>query len=135
MRVPSKQSPAAADEVLELMGRIPLYSRGPKTTGAIRAAGLREYAAATSEASPELLEMLVDRGVEGLTSCVQTQGPGSGWNPMAPLLDGLRSAGAEVIEVPVYRWELPDDLRALDELKVGRQPISTELDAARSVSC
>ena len=49
-----------AGELLELMARIPLYSRGPKTTGAIRAAGLREHASAVSEASPEMLEMLVE---------------------------------------------------------------------------
>ena len=105
-----------ADDLLELMGRIPLYSRGPKTTGAIRAAGLREHASAKSEASPELLQMLLERGVEGLTIGVQIQGAGSGWNPMAVLLDGLRDAGADVIEVPVYRWELPEDLGALDTL-------------------
>ena len=105
-----------ADDLLELMGRIPLYSRGPKTTGAIRAAGLREHASAASEASPELLEMLLERGVSGQTVCVQVQGAGSGWNPMSVLLDGLRTAGAEVIEVPVYRWELPEDLDALDDL-------------------
>lgn len=105
-----------ADDLLELMGRIPLYSRGPKTTGAIRAAGLREHASAVTEASPELLEMLLERGVKGQTICVQVQGASSGWNPMSPLLDGLRDAGAEVIEVPVYRWELPEDLDSLDDL-------------------
>ena len=105
-----------ADELLELMDRVPLYSRGPKVTGAIRAAGLSEHASALSEASPELLQMLLARGVAGQTICVQVQGAGSAWNPMSPLLDGLREAGAEVIEVPVYRWELPADLSALDVL-------------------
>lgn len=114
-----------AEDLLALMGRIPLYSRGPKATGALRAAGLREHASATSEASPELLEMLLERGVDGLTVCVQVQGSGSQWNPVQPLLDGLRAAGAEVIEVPVYRWELPADLAALDELvlTIARQGV------------
>lgn len=105
-----------ADDLLGLMAQIPIYSRGPKTTGAIRAAGLREYASAATEASPELLSMLLERGVAGQTVCVQVQGSGSSWNPVQELLDGLRDAGAEVIEVPVYRWELPEDLDALDEL-------------------
>lgn len=105
-----------AEEVLALMGRVPLYSRGPKTTGALRGAGLREHASAVSEASPELLEMLLERGVDGLTVGVQVQGAGSQWNPMAPLLDGLRAAGADVVELPIYRWELPDELGALDDL-------------------
>lgn len=112
-----------ADDLLDLMARIPLYSRGPKTTGAIRAAGLREYASAGSEESAELLEMLLQRGVEGQTICVQVQSScvragdaGSAGNPMSRLVDGLRAAGAEVIEVPVYRWQLPDDLDSLDHL-------------------
>ncbi|KAA0916911.1 uroporphyrinogen-III synthase [Dietzia sp. ANT_WB102] len=102
--------------VLALMDQIPLYSRGPKVTGALRAAGLREYAAAASEASPELLEMLLARGVDGLTVGVQVQGTGSEWNPMGPLLDGLRAAGADLVELPIYRWELPENLDAIDEL-------------------
>ncbi len=105
-----------AEQIRELMSRIPLYSRGPKTTGAIRGAGFREYASAVSEASPELLQMLLEHGVDGLTVGVQVQGTGSEWNPMSELLDGLRAAGAEVVELPIYRWELPEDLDALDEL-------------------
>ena len=105
-----------ADRIRELMSRIPLYSRGPKTTGAIRGAGFREYASAVSEASPELLQMLLEHGVDGLTVGVQVQGTGSEWNPMSELLDGLRDAGAEVVELPIYRWELPADLDALDDL-------------------
>ncbi|MBC7296828.1 MAG: uroporphyrinogen-III synthase [Dietzia sp.] len=99
-----------------LMERVPLYSRGPKVTGALRAAGLREHASAASEATPELLEMLLERGVDGLTVAVQLQGASSDWNPMAPLVEGLRAAGAEVIVVPIYRWELPEDLEAFDDL-------------------
>ena len=105
-----------AESLHDLMAAIPLYSRGPKVTGALRAAGLREHAAAASEATPELLEMLLERGVEGLTVAVQLQGAGGDWNPMAPLVDGLRAGGAEVIEVPIYRWELGVDLEAFDEL-------------------
>ena len=105
-----------ADQIRALMSRIPLYSRGPKTTGAIRGAGFREYASAVSEASPELLQMLLEHGVDGLTVGVQVQGTGSEWNPMSELLDGLRDAGAEVVELPIYRWELPADLDALDDL-------------------
>lgn len=105
-----------AEQILELMSRIPLYSRGPKTTGALRGAGLREYASAVSEASPELLEMLLAHGVDGLTVGVQVQGTGSEWNPMSPLLDGLRAAGADLVELPIYRWEPPADLDAIDEL-------------------
>ncbi|MFN3602045.1 MAG: uroporphyrinogen-III synthase [Dietzia sp.] len=105
-----------SEDLHALMDRVPLYSRGPKVTGALRAAGLREHASAASEATPELLEMLLERGVDGLTVAVQLQGSSSDWNPMAPLVEGLRAAGAEVIVVPIYRWELPEDLEAFDDL-------------------
>lgn len=104
------------EDLHALMARVPLYSRGPKVTGALRAAGLREHASAASEATPELLDMLLERGVAGLTVAVQLQGAGTDWNPLAPLVDGLRAAGADVIAVPIYRWEPPEDLAAFDAL-------------------
>lgn len=105
-----------ADDLLALLARVPVYSRGPKVTGALRAAGLREHASAASEATPELLEMLLERGVDGLTVAVQLQGAGADWNPMAPLVDGLRAAGATVVTVPIYRWEPAEDRDAFDSL-------------------
>src|SRR5699024_10833613 len=92
------------------------YSRGHKVTGSLRAAGLREHASATSEATPELLAMLRERGVDGKTVVVQSQGAGRGWDPIAGLTDGIRDAGGVVIDVPLYRWELTADLGSFDDL-------------------
>ena len=38
---------------------------------------------------------------------------------MRPIIRALEARGAEVIEIPVYRWSLPEDTRPLEEL-VGR---------------
>ncbi|MFD2394402.1 uroporphyrinogen-III synthase [Dietzia aerolata] len=64
-----------ADELLELMGRIPLYSRGPKVTGAIRAAGLREHASAASEATPNCSRCCARAASPGRPSASRCRGP------------------------------------------------------------
>ena len=92
-----------------------LLARGPKARGAIRGAGLREaWSADETEASPEVLAHLLDGGVgeiAGRRVAVQLHG-----DPMTSFLAALRSAGADVVEVHVYRWEPPPDLDAVDAL-------------------
>jgi uroporphyrinogen-III synthase len=46
--------------------------------------------------------------VNGRTIAVQEYG-----KPNPELYDGLRSRGATAVPIPVYRWELPDDLEPL----------------------
>ena len=46
--------------------------------------------------------------------------------PSAELLDGLRARGAEVTEVPVYQWDLPEDRQALYD--AVRRLASAEFD-------
>lgn len=96
-----------------------ILARGPKSRGAIRAAGLREAWSPATESSDEVLEHLLDTGVHGLRVAVQLHG-----EPLPEFLDALRRAGAEVMAVPVYRWELPEDLAPLDRL------IAATLDGA-----
>ena len=100
-----------AEELQTTLGRAELIARGPKAKGAIRAAGLTENGRAESESTIEVLEHLVTRNLHGKTIAVQLHGEPLGW-----LLDALRAAGAEVIDVPVYRSELPEDTTALRRL-------------------
>lgn len=98
----------------DLLGRLSgstLLARGPKAKGAIRAAGLVERWSPASEASPELLEYLLDAGVSGKRVAVQLHG-----EPLTWFIDALREAGAEVVPVPVYRWTEPVDVAPLDRL-------------------
>ncbi len=76
-----------------------VVARGPKARGALRAAGLVDEFHPDSECSDECLEYLLGRGVAGQRVAIQLHG-----EPLPGFADALRDAGAEVIEVPVYRW-------------------------------
>lgn len=84
-------------------GRV--LARGPKATGALRAAGLQEEWSPKSESSQELLEYLLNSGVSGARIAVQLHGAADSWDPFPEFLGGLRSAGAEVVPIRVYRWK------------------------------
>lgn len=99
------------DELLSRLGKATLLARGPKAQGAIRAAGLSEDYAPKSESNAELLQHLLESGVEGRRIAVQLHG-----EPLPYFVDSLIAAGAEVIEVPVYRWVGPSEPGPLDRL-------------------
>ncbi|SFQ17706.1 uroporphyrinogen-III synthase [Amycolatopsis arida] len=88
-----------------------VLARGPKAKGAVRAAGLSEAYSPASESNAEVLRHLLDGGVRGRTIAVQQHG-----EPLPQFADTLRAAGAEVVEVPVYRWVRPADPGPLDRL-------------------
>ncbi len=99
------------DDLLGALASSRLLARGPKARGAIRAAGLTEQWSPPSECSAEVLAHLLAEGVTGTRVAVQLHG-----EPLPELVEGLRSAGAEVVTVPVYRWVPPSDLNPLDRL-------------------
>ena len=97
--------------LLALLARATILTRGPKATGAVRAAGLEAAWSPASECSNELLAHLLASGVHGRTVALQLHG-----EPQPRFVDALRDAGARVIEVPVYRWVPHDDERPLERL-------------------
>ncbi|MPZ66975.1 MAG: uroporphyrinogen-III synthase [Pseudonocardiaceae bacterium] len=97
--------------LVEALGRARILARGPKSRGAIKAAGLTEAWSPASESSDEVLEHLLGAGVGGLRIAVQLHG-----EPLPEFIDALRRGGAEVVAVPVYRWEPPQDLAPVDRL-------------------
>ncbi|WP_046468287.1 uroporphyrinogen-III synthase [Allosalinactinospora lopnorensis] len=100
-----------AEPLVNSMRHSRLLARGPKAKGAIRAAGLTEEWSPPSESSAEVLDYLLESGVHGLRVAVQLHG-----EPLPDFCAALRMAGAEVVEVPVYRWTEPEDVTALDRL-------------------
>ncbi|MFH8787532.1 uroporphyrinogen-III synthase [Streptomyces roseoverticillatus] len=88
-----------------------VLSRGPKATGAVRASGLEEAYSPGSEATGELLTWLLARDLTGRRIAVQEHGV-----PLDGFSDALRERGAEVIDVPVYRWTPPEDTDAVRRL-------------------
>lgn len=105
-----------AEELLAALGTARVLSRGPKVTGALRAAGLREEWSPASESSAELLDHLRGEDLRGAAITVQLHGAPEAWDPNPGFLDGLTGAGARVLGVPVYRWEQPADTTELDRL-------------------
>ncbi|WP_132993730.1 uroporphyrinogen-III synthase [Gordonia zhaorongruii] len=108
-----------ADDLLDVLGRARVISRGPKATGALRAAGLREEWSPVSESSAEVLAHLTPDALAGKRVAVQLHGAIDAWDPNPEFLAGLRERSAEVIGAPVYRWEQPSDAGALDSLIDG----------------
>jgi uroporphyrinogen-III synthase len=99
------------DDLRATLGKARVLARGPKAKGAIRAAGLVEHWSPESEANAELLEYLLGSGVDGKRIAIQLHG-----EPLPEFVDSLRSAGAEVVEIPVYRWTGPADPAPLERL-------------------
>lgn len=104
------------DDLLTALGSTRILARGPKARGAVRQAGLCEEWSPESESSVEVLERLLSEGVDQLRIAVQLHGSASEWEPDTDICDALTRAGAQVVRVPVYRWEQPDDTRRIDAL-------------------
>ncbi|MFC8233404.1 uroporphyrinogen-III synthase [Streptomyces sp. NPDC057284] len=99
------------DRLLDRLRTVELLARGPKVKGAVRAAGLTEAWSPGSESMAEVLDRLLDEGVEGRRIALQLHG-----EPLPGFVESLRAGGAEVVVVPVYRWMEPEDLAPLDRL-------------------
>lgn len=104
-----------APDLQYALAKATVVSRGPKATGALRASGLREQYAASSELCSEVLAWLRTQDVSGKRIAVQQYGA------VDPTVDcdlssELRDAGAEVLTVPVYRWDPPEDRAAVERL-------------------
>lgn len=91
-----------------------VVARGPKARGAVRGAGLVDAWSPASESSAEVLEHLLagrEGPLPGRRIAVQLHG-----DPLPELVYGLRAAGADVVQVPVYRWVPPEDAGPLHRL-------------------
>ena len=99
-----------------------VVARGPKAQSAARAAGLEVAWTAPTETNAEVLARLTADGIAGRRIVVQRDGG-------APLFaDALAAlAPREVIDVPVYRWSLPED--ATPAVKLLDAAIDGQLDA------
>jgi uroporphyrinogen-III synthase len=109
------------------LGRARLIARGAKPCGAIRAAGLSEQWSAPTESCEEILRELLAEGVSGRRIAVQLHG-----GPQEEFVAALRCAGADVVEVPVYRSVLPTDTAPVRRLV--EQIVAGQVDAVAFTS-
>lgn len=109
------------DDWLAALARVKVIARGPKPMAALRELKVRiDLNAPEPNTWHEILATLDERlPVAGLKIAVQEYG-----KPSHELVAGLEERGAEVTRVPVYRWDLPEDLgplhAAIDEIVGGR---------------
>ncbi|MGW5474045.1 uroporphyrinogen-III synthase [Streptomyces chartreusis] len=115
------------EDLLERLRGVELLARGPKVKGAVRAAGLTEEWSPSSESMAEVLDRLLEEGVDGRRIAVQLHG-----EPLPGFVESLRAAGAEVLGVPVYRWLPPEDIGPVDRLLDAA--VSRGLDAVTFTS-
>ncbi|OBF29212.1 uroporphyrinogen-III synthase [Mycobacterium sp. ACS4331] len=108
-----------AAELTAALGRARVVSRGPKATGALRAADLPEEWSPESESSREVLQYLREAGITGQRIAVQLHGATDEWDPFPEFLDELRAAGADVVPIRVYRWRPAPRGGAFDSLVYG----------------
>ncbi|WP_188194016.1 uroporphyrinogen-III synthase [Nonomuraea sp. SYSU D8015] len=104
-----------------------LLTRGPKARGAVRAAGLNDHWTPATESCQEVKEYLLAQDLHGRRIAVQQHG-----EPLSDFVAELRQAGAEVIEIPVYRWLPYRDISPLRRLI--SQTISGSVDAVAFTS-
>src|SRR5262245_4645973 len=97
------------EQLVEALQRVTIVARGPKPVSALRSFGV-PIAVVVPEPNTwrELLETMdaSDRcpALNGLTVAVQEYGV-----PNNELLQEIKRRGAQVLQVPVYRWALPKD--------------------------
>jgi uroporphyrinogen-III synthase len=95
-----------------------VHTRGPKATGAAITAGFDVTWRTAGERSTELVDALAPRARAGARIAVVRDGDA---RPVTA--DALAALGADVVDVPVYRWSMPGDLgparRVLDAVIGG----------------
>ena len=110
--------------IVEALKQTAIVARGPKPVAALKAFGLQPTLTVPEPNTwVEVVSTLDEyRPVKGLRVAVQEYGAS---NP--DLLESLKQRGAEVFQVPIYRWTLPENLELL------RQSLNTIIDEKVSV--
>ncbi len=118
--------------IVEALKQTVLVARGPKPVAALKAFGLQPTLTVPEPNTwVDLISTLDEyRPVKGLRVAVQEYGASN-----HDLLEALKQRGAEVFQVPIYRWALPEDLgplrQALDEVIVEKVPVLLITNAAQ----
>ena len=99
------------EEVHAALRHARIAARGPKAYGALSIAGFDVWWRSPSEQLSDVVQHLIAEGIEGRLVVFQLQG-----DDREDITERLRGAGAEVLELPVYRWETPSRAERAMEL-------------------
>ena len=107
------------DPLLAALGRARVVARGQKASSALRGFGLTPEWVPEGETSREIAAWMQDRVAGGEVVAVQRHG-----ERVPGLTDPLEQAGARVVELATYHWEIPADRgpanHLVRELAAGR---------------
>lgn len=113
------QAWALGESLADALAATLIATRGPKAAAAVHTAGLAVWKSAPSERLDDVLAALLEEPLAGRTVAFQHYGERNG-----TAVATLTRAGAEVIEVPIYRWQRPADdrpaARLVDAVCAGR---------------
>jgi len=99
-------------QLMDLLARAKVAERGPKPAGVLRAHAIRiDLATEDPHTTKELLRAIDGVPIAGARVVVQRYGQSN-----QELETALRQRGANVIELPTYRWALPKDTVPLSRL-------------------
>lgn len=115
------------EALLKALGGMFVAARGPKPIAVLREAGVRIDLVPKEPTSEGLLADLADRELRGNVVAVQLYGEE---NPF--LVERLRARGAEVLEIPLYEWALPEDQEPL--VRLIRDLIAERIDVVAFTS-
>jgi uroporphyrinogen-III synthase len=105
------QTKYSAEQFLEALRKVSVFARGPKPVAVLRECNVPvELTAPEPNTWCELLQEIDRRQIDLREKNIAVQEYGVS-NP--ELLVGLRERGAQVTPVPVYQWDLPEDLGPL----------------------
>jgi uroporphyrinogen-III synthase len=109
---------------LQLLEKAMVAVRGPKPTGALRSRGVRiDRSASDPFTTREVLASIKDIDLKNSRVIVQRYGVAN-----VELDRALEERGAQVVEIPTYRWSLPEDTGPLESLIAALE--RHEMDAA-----
>src|SRR5690242_3886848 len=102
----------ATDDFLEVLSAARIAVRGPKPSAALRARHVRiDFSARDPFTTHEVLESIASVVLDGERVVVQRYGATN-----VELEDALKARGADVVEIPTYRWAIPADTKPLIDL-------------------
>lgn len=97
---------------LDALADITTIARGPKPLAAMQEVGLKPTLIVPEPNTWREILIIIDEflAIANQTVAIQEYG-----KPNASLIAGLEARGARVLRVPVYRWDLPEDLGPLEQ--------------------
>jgi uroporphyrinogen-III synthase len=99
-------------KLLGLLSKCVVVARGPKPTAVLRSRAVRiDRGAAEPYTTVQVLESLADLPLRGERVVVQRYGETN-----LELEKALKEKGAEVLEIPTYRWAIPEDTAPIKAL-------------------